>query len=184
MHCPLASKTSCTVTTNAPQARKKLFSNKSVLCDGSAVTTARKRSPINGSDRKTGPAMFRKLERKKTPIPDGSGTLTSKDNSQGRDEKVIEKGEDRNRYIKPEAKRTLFNKSGSRVAPCQDEKSESTVVVSNETGEIQRNQKESGDLSLIRKQLVQIETQQSNLMDLLQVFTDGHIVSENLSSWM
>lgn len=167
---PLASRTSCTNTANAPQARKKLFSNKSILCDGSAVTTARKRSSLNGTDGKIGSAMFRKLDRKKPAATDVSVALISKDNPQGRDEKYLEKGEDRNRFTKAEAKRTLFGKSGSRVAPCQDEKPESTVVVSNETGDILRNHKESEDLSLIRKQLVQIEAQQSNLMDLLQKF--------------
>lgn len=174
---PVASRTSWTITANAPQARKKIFSNKSILCDGSAVTTARKRSSLNGTDGKTGSSMFRKLDRKKpAAAADGSVTLISKDNSQGRDEKFLEKVEDRNRFTKAEAKRTLFGKSGSRVAPFQDDKSESAVVVSNETGDIQRNHKESEDLSLIRKQLVQIETQQSNLMDLLEVLILLHSI--------
>lgn len=120
--------------------------------------------------------MFRKLDRKKpaAAAADGSVTLISKDNSRGKDEKFLEKVEDRNRFTKAEAKRTLFGKSGSRVAPFQEDMSESTVVMSNETGDIQRKHKESEDLSLIRKQLVQIETQQSNLMDLLQVLTLLH----------
>lgn len=156
--------------------RKKLLSNKSPLCNGSAVTTARKISPLNSSEKKTGPAIFRKLDRKKpsdfkveTSVLIGPGKAIFEDNPMNTDERIIEKDKEINSLTKPEAKRTLFSKSGSRVVPCQEEVSESTVVVSNETGDILRNQKGSEDLSMIRKQLVQIENQQSNLLDLLQV---------------
>nr|GMC55356.1 microtubule-associated protein TORTIFOLIA1-like [Ipomoea batatas]GMC56295.1 microtubule-associated protein TORTIFOLIA1-like [Ipomoea batatas] len=74
---------------------------------------------------------------------------------------------------KPETRRALFGQkaAGSRVVPYHEEKSEHTVVMSNETGDLYRNQKECEELSQIRKQLVQIETQQSNLIDTLQLKT-------------
>ncbi|KAG9456718.1 hypothetical protein H6P81_001226 [Aristolochia fimbriata] len=82
-----------------------------------------------------------------------------------------------------EVKRALFDKnydekarrfgglkSHSRVVPLFDKESlESTVVGNNVVEESQESQK-AGDLSQIRKQLVQIENQQSSLLDLLQKF--------------
>ncbi|PKI78046.1 hypothetical protein CRG98_001666 [Punica granatum] len=79
---------------------------------------------------------------------------------------------------KPETRRALFSKnsdervhklggfrSGSRVAPCNEESSESNTIQDHH-----RNHKDSEDLSSIRNQLVQIEKQQSSLLDLLQKF--------------
>ncbi|XP_027125822.2 TORTIFOLIA1-like protein 3 [Coffea arabica] len=167
-----ASKTPCTVTSGAPQVRKSLL-----LCNGSSITTARKRIPENENEKKTGPALFRKLDRKKPyelivecATHNAPGKAMSDDDPTNRDESFGEKVGERNRLAKPDVKRTLFNKSASRVVPCHEDISEATVVVSNETGIISRNRKDCEDLSLIRKQLVQIENQQSNLLDLLQKF--------------
>lgn len=151
--------------------------------NGSSATTLRRRGPLD----KSGPAMFRKLERKKpsdlkvevaAPV-----VRIYEDGLQKKDEKALERGEnDKNRLSKPDTRRVLFNKnsddkmnkfagfrSGSRVVPCQEEKSETTVEVSNPTEGLHQNHKECEDLSLIRKQLVQIENQQSSLLELLQV---------------
>lgn len=168
-----------------PQIMKKSLLETSVsltpVSDGSPASTARKRNPLGVSGKKMGPGMFQKLDRKKpsevkveivTPTScygmaisnykDEQGLATSKRNAQS--------------FEKSGIKRALFNenngkqklglfKGGSRVVPCGD----TSVVVSNETADICRSQRESEDLSLIRKQLVQIENQQSNLLDLLQV---------------
>ncbi|KAL2515839.1 ARM repeat superfamily protein [Forsythia ovata] len=191
-HYPPGSKTSCTVSTTAPVVRKRGPFDNSVdrtpSADGSSATTARKRSPLGGNDRKTGPAMFRKLVLKKpsdwkvqiASPGDSSGIAVSEDNPLNRVERKLKIGEEeRSKFTKPEIKRTLFNensdekkqkfgifKHGSRVMPCDDE----SILISNETGNHCRNQRECEDLSLIRKQLVQIENQQSNLLDLLQKF--------------
>ncbi|CAI9112485.1 OLC1v1012942C1 [Oldenlandia corymbosa var. corymbosa] len=172
----LAPKTSCTISSGAPQLKKKLFSSKSSLCNGSWVASGSKRNLVLGAEKKTGPAMFRKLDPKKpsdskskTFIPTDFGNEISEGNPTNKFEKSIEKGEERNKLSKAHNKRSLFIKSGFRVVPCEDEISDATVVVSNETSEI-KNLKDSEDLSLIRKQLVQIENQQSNLLDLLQKF--------------
>lgn len=60
-------------------------------------------------------------------------------------------------------------KSASRMVPLQETGSlESTVGANTKDDELNAGHKDS-DLSLIRMQLVQIENQQSNLLELLQV---------------
>lgn len=164
------------------------LANGSPARDGSSSATVLKRSPLDCSIKKTGPAMFRKLDHKKRPanwkvdIAAPSVTVVSGD-SKDRDEKIFDKDEEEiNRFTKLETRRTLFGedsdekmnkfdgaRAGSRVVLYHDEVSGSTAVASNVTEDLYRNQKDSEDLSLIRKQLLQIENQQSSLLDLLQV---------------
>ncbi|KAK2965154.1 hypothetical protein RJ640_005317 [Escallonia rubra] len=172
---PPGSKTSYTASSGAPQIKRKHIAN-----NGSPVTTARKSSPLDCTDMNKGPAMFRKLDHKKVGswkvgIDASSVTVVSDGDVRDRYEKGLEECEERNRNAKPETRRVLFNKKsdekvhnygGSNV----EETSLSIAVATNVTGDLSRNQKESEDLSLIRKQLVQIETQQSSLLDLLQSF--------------
>lgn len=76
-----------------------------------------------------------------------------------------------NEDVKPcvstSTKLNLKRNSRSRVVPfnCNDHSS-----LDDGCDAINENDKEFEDLSLIRKQLVQIEKQQSNLLDLLQVY--------------
>ncbi|KAL8457646.1 hypothetical protein ACS0TY_035494 [Phlomoides rotata] len=129
--------------------------------NGLPASTAR-RSSLGSNENRTSPPMFQKLERKKpsnvkveTAAP--TATLVSEDNPLNGDGKQF-------------AKRALFNEKQilDRVAPGEEE---SSVVVSNETGGIyRRHQRDCEDLSRIRRQLVQIENQQSNLLQLLQRF--------------
>ncbi|XP_010255522.1 PREDICTED: microtubule-associated protein TORTIFOLIA1-like [Nelumbo nucifera] len=173
-----------------PQTRKKtITTSRSSPPYSSSETTARKRSPLKITDNKPGPALFRKLDCKKPAdwkleiaVPHAqSFTVLCDDDSKHRDGRILESVENESR---PETKRALFNKnledkgyrfgglrSGSRVVPFHDKEGfESTVVVSNATEEIYGNQKDNEELSLIRKQLLQIENQQSSLLDLLQRF--------------
>src|SRR5262249_26096982 len=62
-------------------------------------------------------------------------------------------------------------KSGSRVVPFLEDEDcyNKDVEVSNPIDDFSENHKDDEDLSLIREQLLQIENQQSNLLDLLQV---------------
>lgn len=186
-HLP-GSKTSRTFTSGPPQERKKSIpGNRSALPDGSVSTTARKRSSLDTSDKKSGQAMFRKLDRKKptdwkveiSANHSPSTTVVCEDDPRGR----YEKGEKlRSQVMISETRRALFDrnaddkmfkfggaKAGSQVVPCEGDNSASTVGVSEITENVCKNQKESEDLSLIREQLVQIENQQSGLLDLLQV---------------
>ncbi|CAL5374778.1 unnamed protein product [Camellia sinensis] len=183
---PPGSKTSCMVNSGAPQMRKKSIpANGSSFPDGSVATIAQE-SPLDSSDKKSGPAMFRKLDRKKstdwkieiTTPQEPSMMVVCEDE----DMKGSEKGEKvRSRFAKPETKQTFFNKNaddkkfggvkaGSGVVPCHDESLQSNVVVGNITEYTHGSQKEFEDLSLIRKQLVHIENQQSSLLNLLQTF--------------
>lgn len=153
----------------------------------SIATPAREISPLDSRDMKSGPAIFRKLDKQK---PTGSKIkiaaahtpstmVDSGDDSESRDEK----GDDaRSRFANPEEKRAPLKRNGDnkmlrfgsvragcQAAPCYEESSGSTVVVGNVPEDVYREQKECEDLSLIRTQLLNIENQQSSLLDLLQV---------------
>ncbi|KAH7856687.1 hypothetical protein Vadar_004286 [Vaccinium darrowii] len=189
---PNGPKTSFSVPSRAPQMRKKSIPTREPLLPDSIATTAHKISPLDSRDTKSGPAIFRKLDKQKptsskieiatTHSP--SMTVVSEDDSRSRDERGLEKDDNaRSRFANLIAKRALLNRNadakmlklggvraGCRVAPCNEERSESTVVVSNLSEEVYREQKECEDLSLIRMQLLNIENQQSCLLDLLQKF--------------
>ncbi|PWA67715.1 Armadillo-like helical [Artemisia annua] len=137
---------------------------------GSSSSTSTRRNSFESNSKKTGPAMFRKLDRKKpnerkldsTVATPPSPTLVTKD-----------EGSLKHRSRKHEIKRVLFNEiSEEKTFESQyhDERSNSVVVDSNANLEINVVQQESEDLSLIRNQLAQIETRQSNLCDLLEKF--------------
>ncbi|CAK9172339.1 unnamed protein product [Ilex paraguariensis] len=189
-HCPPGLKISCNISSGTPQVKRNIvLADRSPLPDGSSTATTRRRSLLDSSDKRKGPAMFRKLDCKK---PTGGKVKISaphaplravvgEDEPGSGDEKTQEKvDKDRNGFQKTEmTRRALFSKisdekihkfCGSRVVPCNDESSESIIVVNNVTGDLSRGHKECEDLSLIRKLLVQIENQQSNLLDLLQGF--------------
>lgn len=186
---PPGLKTSQTYTSGAPQMRKKnIPGNRSALQNGSVSTTTARISSLGTGDKKSGTAMFRKLDRKKptdwkieiSAPHSPSTTVVCEDGPRDRNEKGIERRE----KLRPsEARRALFNrnaddkmfkfggvKAGSQVVPCEVDNSESAVGVSEITENICKNPEESEDLSLIRKKLVQIENQQSSLLDLLQNF--------------
>lgn len=59
--------------------------------------------------------------------------------------------------------------SNSRVVPCDDDDDLNTDVTVNNVNEVCESPQDVEDLSMIREQLLQIENQQSNLLDLLQV---------------
>lgn len=164
----------------APQLRRKsIVASKSTPPDSSYATTARKRTPLKGSDKKASTSMFQK----KKPL-NWKVEIAVQNDKVERDENVPEgKLNEKSKLSKPETKRALFLKnsedkghkfggfrSGSRVAPCQEEGKDSTVVVSNVPEDTHKNHIECEELSSIRNQLVQIEKQQSSLMDLLQRF--------------
>lgn len=160
---------------------------------GSRSPQIRKRTPMVGNENKTDVAMFRKLDRKKlsdrkieisTPPGGSSGVLISEKKHFDGDGRLLTTGEEKIQLSKPAIRRSLFDKkyenpnhgvfkNSSLTVPC----GEASVVMSNETGEIYRSQQELEELSLIRKQLSQIENQQSNLLDLLQVLKILHALA-------
>ncbi|KAK6148467.1 hypothetical protein DH2020_019379 [Rehmannia glutinosa] len=171
---PPAAKTSIGFT--APQVEKnsplKNQANIAHFADGSPASTARRRSSVGSNENRTSPPMFRKLDRKKpsnlkveiAAPTSSSGPVVSEDNPSDGDGRISEI-EERKQFAKPEIKRALFNEKYEK-----QKLGEASVVVSNEIGDICRNQRDCEDLSLIRNQLVQIENQQSNLLDILQRF--------------
>lgn len=157
----------------------------SPLTDYSSAAIAGKRNLPESSDRKTGPAMFRKLDRKKPPnrkIATATPLSVVSEDIRFRNENLCNKdGEEIHRFTKLETRRELFSrnsegnthnfdgsKTASSVLSC-DEVSESVAKVNIAVQNHRENHKESEDLFLIRKQLLQIENQQSSLFDLLQV---------------
>lgn len=180
---PSGSKNSRGAAFETPQFRKRpVVTSRLTPADSSSATTARKRSPLKSNEKKPNSALFRKLGNKKPSdwkveiaVSNASGAFEV--DCKERNENIPEgRNFEKNKLTKPETKRALFSKNvdgyknGSRVAPCQEESPASTVVVSNNvTEDLRKNHKESEDLSLIRNQLVQIENQQSSLLDLLQV---------------
>lgn len=80
-----------------------------------------------------------------------------------------------------EIKRVLFSKmsdekmrrfsgSKSRVVPCIDDDDLDADVIVNNANEVCESPQDVEEFALIREQLLQIENQQSNLLDLLQVY--------------
>ncbi|KAM1741475.1 hypothetical protein ACFX13_011688 [Malus domestica] len=176
-----------------PQPKKAVPTNRSPPSDTSLVTTPKKGSPSSRSDRKPDAAVFAKQDHKKPSdwkieiaTPNSlSLTVTHKDDIVRSDCRDPDSGKnDHFGNGKPETKHLLFSKnhgekvhrfgglkSGSRVVPFNDEENcDSDIVVGNAAEEVYENQKDAEDLSLIREQLIQIENQQSSLLNLLQRF--------------
>ncbi|XP_057950843.1 TORTIFOLIA1-like protein 3 isoform X2 [Malania oleifera] len=176
------------VDSEPPRTVKKQMANSRLPSSNSSfATTARKKTAMQSSNNRRNPMDLGRLDHKnpsdweiEISVPHG----VCEDEHRGKGEKIVERvAHEETRFLKPETKRALFSKnyddkvhrvggfrSGSRVVPCHDENSESTGVVHNATEYPRKYHKDSEDLSLIRKQLVQIENQQSNLLDLVQKF--------------
>lgn len=118
--------------------------------EASPVVTNRRNAPAPFRNKRLSPTLSHKSDCKieisvsKTPL------------------KVV--AEEKN--YEEKANRFTGFKSSARVVP-YEENGELEV----ESKGINGGQKEDGDLSKIQMQLVQIENQQTNLLDLLQVFT-------------
>ncbi|GAB4845589.1 hypothetical protein Ancab_038991 [Ancistrocladus abbreviatus] len=178
---PPGSKIPSVVDSNTPQSRKKqLPLRRSSPSDSALKTTARNRSTPDIAERRSSPPIFRKLDNKKavdrkveaSDAHTASMIAVFGDNRAGDDEKALEREDKGNiKMPKLELRRGLFGRnSSSRVVPCTEDGSKSTVVVSNTIEDMCRHHKDCEDLSSIRKQLAQIENQQSSLMEMLQKF--------------
>lgn len=151
---------------NAP--RTPQITSKRTSLNGSSTSPTPRRNSFENSCRKTGPAMFRKLDRKKpnerkldTAVATPPGALVTKD-----------EGHIKRRSMKQETKRVLFSEiSDEKIHEPQyyEERSSSRVAGSNDNSNSNLAHQDSEDLSLIRNQLAQIESRQSNLFDLLEV---------------
>ncbi|KAI3726934.1 hypothetical protein L1987_66741 [Smallanthus sonchifolius] len=134
--------------------------SKRTVPNGSFTATSTRRISLENSNKKTGPAMFRKLDRKK---PNDRKSAIA----------IVDDDHINNNLAKPETKRALFNQivdEDVQESEYPNARLSTTVVESNITEDVCSSHRDSEELSLIRNQLVQIETQQSNLLDLLQKF--------------
>ncbi|XVE57059.1 hypothetical protein DITRI_Ditri04bG0061400 [Diplodiscus trichospermus] len=190
-HYPSGSKISFNVH---GAVKKPTLTTRSTLPDRSLATTARKRSPLKTTIQKVNckkPLDWRDeiavthgatvIGAHEDSLKERSGNVSHRRNS--------EKG----KSVKSEIKLSLFcnknsndkmhkiggSKTGSRVVPSHEEIPKSTVVVSSASENLHANHKDCEDLSLICNQLVQIEKQQSSLLDLLQVYR----IITTLESW-
>jgi len=185
-----------------PKPKKTVPTNRSPPSAISFVTTAKRESPPKSNDRNSSTALFCKLDHKKPSdwkSEDVSNSFSSKlaceDGIKRSDFRNFESAANESSgNSKRETKRVLFGKirdekthkfgglrSGSRVVPFQDDENPDLgVVVSNTVKEAYENNKDVEDLSLIREQLLQIENQQSSLLDLLQVCRQSFITPVSL----
>lgn len=121
-------------------------------------------------------------EKLETPLSRSSHSNMSKEDYIKRcDVEVSKPPPHQNRVnSRAEIKRVLFSKmsdekvrrfsgSKSRVVPCYDDDLDTDVIVNN-ANDVCESPQDVEDFSLIREQLIQIENQQSNLLDLLQVY--------------
>ncbi|KAL7181770.1 hypothetical protein ACSBR1_040636 [Camellia fascicularis] len=176
---PPVSRSSCDDSFETPKPKKTAPTSRLPPSDNPFATIATKRSPSKSGDIKPSTTMFGKLDCKNSGwnieivVPQPSSMKVGCEDS-----KVNESS----RNLKSETKRDLFGttcdeklhkfgglRSGSRVVPFY-KNDKPTVVQSNSTEDVDGNQKDVEDLNLIHKQLVQIENQQSSLLELLQRF--------------
>ncbi|KAJ0536465.1 putative MT-associated protein TORTIFOLIA1/SPIRAL2 [Helianthus annuus] len=147
--------------------RIQQITNKRTGPDGSISTISATRRISLENKQKTGPAMFRKLDRKK-PNDQKSGTRPASTLS-------VDDRRLNNKFARPETKRALFDEivdEEVQESEYHNARLSTTVVESNIAPDIDihRSQKDSEELSLIRNHLVQIESQQANLLDLLEKY--------------
>ncbi|KAI3761341.1 hypothetical protein L1987_51753 [Smallanthus sonchifolius] len=132
--------------------------------NGVSTATATRRNSIENV-KKAGPAMFRKLDRKKHAT---NATIHPESPLSVDDNHLNDK------FARPETNRADLNEIVDEEvleSEYYSTRLSTTVVESNISEHICKSHKDSEELSLIRNHLVQIETRQSNLFDLLQKFT-------------
>lgn len=185
IYSPPASKGPCEIGFETPKPKKTILTSRLPPSDSSSTTTTQKSIPLKTSSRK--PKMdFKKTSdwKTETDVPQPYLKVTCEDDFRITNSSLSGSADNGScSNLKQEAKRVLFNKSfdekskkngglrsRSRVVPfIENESCELNVAVDNAYEDIYLNHKEVEDLSLIQKQLVQIENQQSSLLDLLQV---------------
>ncbi|XP_076947666.1 TORTIFOLIA1-like protein 3 [Bidens hawaiensis] len=139
------------VTSDGNQPRTAHMTNK---------RTGTSRIALENANKKAGPAMFRKLDRKK---PAATAAIRPASPPSVNDNHI------NNRFAKPETKHEIVEEEVyDYESECHSASRSATVVESNV---VHKSQRDSEELALIRNHLVQIETRQSNLLDMLQKFT-------------
>lgn len=156
-----SSKKSSTSISGTPQGKQ----NQSLVSDSTRTNNLSLVNASKTSLNKTAPAMFRKLDRmmpanQKSNIVPPESVVSVGSNL---NEKVFDNSDEKKN-------RTDVSRARSDAVPFQDNVSESGAVARNDTEDVYRNEKDSENLSVIQKQLLQIENQQSILLNILQGF--------------
>lgn len=178
---PPVSQNSCSPGSVMSKLRKKSSpASKSTPPDRSVARNAKRVSSLSGDRMRSG--VLQKLNHNHWDVRIAVSNVPDRGEPQQTDEDVLDRTKkDKSIFFKSETKRALFDKNpddkmhkfggskaGSRVVPCS-EKSQDSGPVCNVSKDLHKNDRESEELTLIRAQLVQIEKQQSSLLDLLQV---------------
>lgn len=188
---PSISKSSHDASPKSSEPKKRVPTNKSSPLDTSPMTISKKDSPQKTNINNPSSSVSSRLEQKKSSnwkieiaLPLSTESLPEH-NSRRNHSVVLRSGWNENENSRPGMKCALFGKiedekvrnfgalkSGSRVVPLPDpEKLDPNpgALTREASDEDFDDEKEMQDLSMVRKQLAQIENQQSSLFELLQV---------------
>ncbi|XP_071736470.1 TORTIFOLIA1-like protein 5 [Rutidosis leptorrhynchoides] len=179
LKCKSALKVPVTIM-EASLKEKVTNSTEHSLIQRSSPTTTPSRSPPQNNYKKHNASIARKVDFDKeigskvnVPVPKPvSVEVDCKEKFTNDEKRSLTTVEANKNVIIETEKRVISGKTkfGSRVVPFIDDCELDMKKIDNSTEYGYANQKEIQDISRIQKQLVQIETQQSNLLNLLQNF--------------
>ncbi|XP_047151414.1 TORTIFOLIA1-like protein 4 isoform X2 [Vigna umbellata] len=178
------------VTKSSPsvgsKSSKTIPANRSPPSGVSFMSSAKGENFLNSNEKNSKMATLHKHDDEKSSVEKLEGLFSRSSHSNMSKEDAIKRCDVEHSSPTPyqngansraEIKRVLFSKmsdekvkrfsgSKSRVVPCYDD----TNFVDNSANDVCDNPQDVEDFSLIREQLIQIENQQSNLLDTLQRF--------------
>lgn len=171
-------------------SKKTVSANRSPSSTDSVLSTTKRVRPRKSSDKNLSMGLPRRLDHEKysdskseTPESKLSTLIIDSDNIKRCDSEVSKSTlSEHSEKSRADIKRVVFSKTsdeklykfggpkfGSRVVPiCNDDNPDLDVKL-NYTNEVCDNPQDVEEFSMIRDQLIQIENQQSNLLDMLQV---------------
>lgn len=175
--CSPSAPESCADVGSKTYSRRKSFpAIRSPPSEASSMSTAKKQSPprVKTDHKKSSSWKVEVAVPQEMAHGNDVGRLNSGYRQQEEDE--------RNKDTGPETKRVLFSsirdkhkvgdlRSGSRVFPYNGDENclNKDIEISHPMEDFYENQNDVEDLSMIRKQLLEIENQQSNMLELIQV---------------
>ncbi|XP_027362081.1 TORTIFOLIA1-like protein 4 [Abrus precatorius] len=171
------------------QSKKTVPANRSPPSSVSFISNMKRESSLKSNDKNSRIGTLHQQDREKsldekleTPVRSSPSNMSREDDIKRCDFEVSKPIPYKNGvYSRADIKRVLFSKmsdekmrrfsgSKSRVVPCYGDDNLDVDVIVNNVHDVCENLQDVEDFSLIREQLIQIENQQSNLLDLLQRF--------------
>ncbi|KAK7307169.1 hypothetical protein VNO77_39992 [Canavalia gladiata] len=178
-------KSSPSVGSKSSQSKKTFLANRSPPSAVSFVSSIKRESSLKSNDKDSRIGTLHPLDHEKLETPESRSSpsiMSREDDIKRCDFEVSMPTPYQNGVnLRSEIKRVLFSKmsdekvrrfsgSKSRVVPCYDDDDDLDPDVTVNVSEVCESPQDVEDFSLIREQLIQIENQQSNLLDLLQRF--------------